>query len=106
MTLFGYVVALLEEISDVAPDTRQKLLTILLDMQKSLNLQLKLAAVIDAGEPFVNVSYIHWKVMVHWCSSALMYLHHLQREYGQLTFQISLLSLQNFLLVTLPVLNN
>ena len=57
MTLFGDVLPFLEENTDLAPATRQKLLTILQDTQKSLNLQLELAAVIDAGEPFVKAMY-------------------------------------------------
>ena len=47
----------LEENSDLVPATRQKLLTILQDTQKGLNLQLELAPVIDAGEPFVKATY-------------------------------------------------
>ena len=48
---------IVEENSDLAPATRQKLLSILQDTQKYSNLQLELAAVIDAGKPFVQATY-------------------------------------------------
>ena len=47
----------LEENPDLAPATRRKLLSILQDSQKNSKLQLELAAVIDAGEPFVKATY-------------------------------------------------
>lgn len=57
MNLFADVLPFLEENPDLAPATRRKLLAILLDTQKSSKLQLKLAAAIDAGEPFVKATY-------------------------------------------------
>ena len=57
MNLFADVLPFLEENPDLAPATRRKLLAILQDTQKSFKLQLELAAVIDAGEPFVKATY-------------------------------------------------
>ena len=57
MLLFGDVLPFLEENTDLSPITRQKLLSILQDPQKSTRLQLELAAVIDAGEAFVKATY-------------------------------------------------
>ena len=57
MDFFGDVLPFVEENSDLAPATRQKLLSILQDIQKYSNLQLELAAVIDAGKPFVQATY-------------------------------------------------
>ena len=57
MNLFGDVLPFLEENPDLAPATRRKLLSILQDSQKNSKLQLELAAVIDAGEPFVKATY-------------------------------------------------
>lgn len=47
----------LEENYDAAPAGRQKILDILQDPLKTSKLQLVLAAVIDAGEPFIKATY-------------------------------------------------
>ena len=57
MNFFADVLPFLEENPDLAPATRRKLLAILLDTQKNSKLQLELAAVIDAREPFVKATY-------------------------------------------------
>ena len=57
MNLFGVVLPFLEENPDLAPATRKKLLGILQDSPKNSKLQLELATVIDAGEPFVKATY-------------------------------------------------
>ena len=57
MNLFGDVLPFLEENPDLAPATRRKLLGILQDSPKNSKLQLELAAVIGAGEPFVKATY-------------------------------------------------
>ena len=54
LNLFGDVLPFLEDLSS---STRRKLLAILRDAQKYSKLQLELAAVIDAGEPFVKATY-------------------------------------------------
>ena len=55
---FWEALPFLEENSDLALVTNQKLLTILQDIQKSLNLQLELAAVIDTGKAFMKVTHL------------------------------------------------
>ncbi len=57
MTYYGDVLPFLEENSDLSPATRGKLLGIVRDTQKSSNLQLELAAVVDAAEAFVKATY-------------------------------------------------
>ena len=57
MSFFGDVVPFLEEEPALAPVTCQKLLSITQDTQKNQKLQLELAAVIDAGDPFVRATY-------------------------------------------------
>ena len=57
MNLFGALLPFLEENPDLAPAIRRKLLGILQDSPKNSKLQLELAAVIDAGEPFVKATY-------------------------------------------------
>lgn len=54
---FGDVEPFLHEQTDLSPATRSKLLRILADPLKKLRLQVELAAVIDAGEPFVKATY-------------------------------------------------
>ena len=53
---FGDVEAFLTENSDVSPATRAKLLTFYSDLNKKVCLHIKLAAIIDWGEPFVKVT--------------------------------------------------
>ena len=54
---FGDVHSFLQEQTELAPATRSKLLKIMADPQKNTRLQIELAAVIDAGEPFVKATY-------------------------------------------------
>ena len=57
LNLFGDVQPFLQDNPDLSPATRIKLLSILEDSQKKAKLQLELAAVIDAGAPFVKATY-------------------------------------------------
>jgi len=57
LTSFGDVTPFLEQETTLAPTTRQRLLSITQDTQKNQKLQLELAAVIDAGNPFVRATY-------------------------------------------------
>ena len=57
LTSFGDVTPFLNQESALAPTTRQRLLSITQDTQKNQKLQLELAAVIDAGDPFVRATY-------------------------------------------------
>ena len=57
LKLFGDVHSFLRDNRDLAPSTRSKLLNLLDDSQKNIKLQLELAAVIDAGAPFVRATY-------------------------------------------------
>ena len=56
LTSFGDVTPFLDQESALAPITRQRLLSITQDTQKNQKLQLELATVIDAGDPFVRVT--------------------------------------------------
>ena len=47
----------LEEQAELSPTTRFKLLQILADPLRNAHLQIELAAIIDAGEPFVKATY-------------------------------------------------
>jgi len=53
---FGDIVPFLQN-TEASPATTAKLLQLFSDRQKSEFLQLELAVVIDAGEPFVNATY-------------------------------------------------
>ena len=55
---FGDVHPFLQEQTELSTATRRKLLQILDDPVKSSRLQVELAAVIDAGEPFVKATYL------------------------------------------------
>ena len=55
---FGDVYPFLQEQTELSPATRSKLLQIMADPLKNARLQIELAAVIDAGEPFVRATYI------------------------------------------------
>ena len=57
MTSFGDVTQFFYQESALAHTTRQRLLSITQDTQKNQKLQLELAAVIDAGDPFVRATY-------------------------------------------------
>ena len=48
---FGDILPFLERNADLGPNSRQKLLTILNDVNQKALLQIELAAVIDYGEP-------------------------------------------------------
>ena len=50
---FGNVHSFLQEQTELSPATKNKLLQIMADPLKNALLQIELAAVIDAGEPFV-----------------------------------------------------
>ena len=54
---FGDVTPFLEKHNEIAPITRTKLLDLLHDARKKAFLQMELAAVVDAGEPFVKSTY-------------------------------------------------
>lgn len=54
---FGNVNPFLQEQTELSATTRRKLLQILEDPVKKLQLQVELAAVIDAGKPFVKATY-------------------------------------------------
>ena len=54
---FGDVVPFLEKHNEISPVTRAKLLDLLNDSKKKTCLQMELAAVVDAGEPFVKATY-------------------------------------------------
>jgi len=54
---FGDVTPFLDKHDKIAPTTRAKLLEILYDTRKKAFLQMELAAVVDAGEPFVKSTY-------------------------------------------------
>ena len=56
MKYFGDIVPFLQE-TEVSPATTAKLLQLFSDRKKSEFLQLKLAVVIDASEPFVKATY-------------------------------------------------
>ena len=58
MQQFGDVLPFLQEQTELSPATRKKLLQILADPIKNSRLQVELAAVIDAGEPFVKATYV------------------------------------------------
>ena len=57
MQQFGDVHPFLQEQTELSPAMRNKLLQILVDPLKNARLQIELAAVIDAGEPFVKATY-------------------------------------------------
>ena len=57
MQQFGDVHPFLQEQTKLSPATRNKLLQIMADPLKNARLQIELAAVIDAGEPFVKATY-------------------------------------------------
>ena len=54
---FGGVTPFLEKHDEIAPITRAKLLELLHDARKKGFLQMELASVVDAGEPFVKSTY-------------------------------------------------
>ena len=54
---FGDVTPFLEKHNEIAPITRTKLLDLLHDARKKAFLQMELAAVVDAGEPFVKSTH-------------------------------------------------
>ena len=54
---FGDVTPFLEKHDEIAPITRAKLLELLNDARKKAFLQMELASVVDAGEPFVKSTY-------------------------------------------------
>ena len=58
MQQFGDILPFLQEQTELSPATRKKLLQILADPIKNSRLQVELAAVIDAGEPFVKATYV------------------------------------------------
>ena len=55
---FGDVLPFLQEQTELSPATRPKLLQILHNRIKNARLQIELATVIDAGEPFVKATYV------------------------------------------------
>ena len=55
--LFGDLLPFLESNTDVAPATRQKLLTMLNDQQQKPYLMVELAVTVDAAMPFVRATY-------------------------------------------------
>ena len=57
LTSSGDATPFVEQETTLAPTTRQRLLSITQDTQKNQKLQLELAAVIDAGDPFVRATY-------------------------------------------------
>ena len=57
MVQFGEILPFLENNEDVGPTTRQKLLAILKNAQKSSMLKIELVAEIDYGEPLVKATY-------------------------------------------------
>ena len=58
MQQFGDVLPFLQEQIELSSTTRRKLVQILEDPVKKSRLQVELAAVIDAGEPFVKATYV------------------------------------------------
>ena len=54
---FGDITPFLERHNEIAPTTRAKLLEILHDQRKKACLQMELNSVVDAGEPFVKLTY-------------------------------------------------
>ena len=64
LNVFGDVHPFLCDNRDLTPSTRSKLLNLLDDSHKNVMLQLKLAAVVDAGAPFIK-AITDWKEMVH-----------------------------------------
>jgi len=54
---FGDVHPFLQEQTGLSPGTRSKLPQIMADPLKNAWFQIELAAVIDAGEPFVQATY-------------------------------------------------
>ena len=54
---FGDVTPFLERHNETAPTKRAKLLEILHDQRKKACIQMELASVVDAGEPFVKSTY-------------------------------------------------
>ena len=56
LALFGDVVPFMQE-TEASPTTCNKLLQLLSDKNKSEFLQVELAVVVDAGEPFVKATY-------------------------------------------------
>lgn len=57
MELFGDVTPFLETNTDLSPNTRAKLLSVLTDPQQRTYLQVELAIIVDAGMPFVRATY-------------------------------------------------
>ena len=57
LVMFGDVKGFLNDNGDIGLATRTKLLDILNDQTKNATLQIELAAVIDAGAPFVKATY-------------------------------------------------
>ena len=51
------VTPFLEKHDEIAPTTRSKLLELLRDTRKKAFLQMELASIVDAGEPFVKSTY-------------------------------------------------
>ena len=57
LTYFADIQPFLEDITDLAPKIRDRLLPMLQDQEQKERLQLKIAIVVDAGEPLVKATY-------------------------------------------------
>ena len=57
MELYGDVEPFLRENNDLSPATREHLMNIFDNLDEAVDLELELAALIDAGAPFVSATY-------------------------------------------------
>ena len=57
LTYFADIQPFLEDITDLAPKIRDRLLPMLQDQEQKERLQLEIAIVVDAGEPLVKATY-------------------------------------------------
>ena len=103
LELFGDIQPFLEE-SEVGPATYNRLLAILQDATKKINLKVEMAVVVDGGRQFVQSTYnLDGN---GWCCSVMsrLKLHFIPFKF--ITFQIQMPSFTSILRANLPMLQH